>query len=228
MEAIRTIGLKKTYDLGKTKVAALKGVDIVIRSGEFVTIAGPSGSGKSTLLSLLGCLDRPSAGELFIGGVAANNLGERERNRLRLRTLGFVFQSFNLIPVLNVYENIELPLLIMPEVSAAERRERVTKLIRETGLEGQVRQRPSELSGGQQQRVAVARALATQPAIVLADEPTANLDSATGVELIDLMHRINRQAGATFIFSSHDSKIIERADTVIRLADGLVENGRRG
>jgi putative ABC transport system ATP-binding protein len=226
MESVKTVQLKKTYDLGKTKVPALKGVDISIRRGEFVTIAGPSGSGKSTLLSLLGCLDRPSAGEVWIEGRATGALRERDRNRLRLRTLGFVFQSFNLIPVLNVYENIELPLLILPEVPPRERRERVRRLVAETGLEGQVKQRPAELSGGQQQRVAVARALVTRPAIVLADEPTANLDSATGVAVIDLMHRINRHDGVTFIFSSHDAKIIDRADTVIRLADGLVAEGR--
>jgi putative ABC transport system ATP-binding protein len=227
MALIKTIQLKKTYDLGKTRVAALKGVDLAIRRGEFVTIAGPSGSGKSTLLSLLGCLDRPSSGEVWIDGRATGNLKERDRNRLRLRTLGFVFQSFNLIPVLNVYENIELPLLLLPDVSPRQRHERVLKLIEETGLEGQVKQRPAELSGGQQQRVAVARALATDPSIVLADEPTANLDSATGVAVIDLMHRINKEAGVTFIFSSHDSKIIDRADHVVHLADGLVENGGR-
>jgi len=225
MEAVKTVQLKKDYDLGKTKVSALKGVDITILRGSFAAIAGPSGSGKSTLLSLLGCLDRPSAGEVWIEGIRTNQLGERGQNRLRLRTLGFVFQSFNLIPVLNVYENIELPLLILPDVTASERRERVQRLIAETGLEGQVKQRPSELSGGQQQRVAVARALVTRPKIVLADEPTANLDSATGIAVIDLMHRINRAGGVTFIFSSHDPKIIERADTVIRLLDGLVENG---
>ncbi len=225
MEAVKTIQLEKDYDLGKTKVSALKGVDITIRRGSFAAIAGPSGSGKSTLLSLIGCLDRPSAGEVWIEGIRTNQLGERGQNRLRLRTLGFVFQSFNLIPVLNVYENIELPLLILPDVTAAERRERVQRLIAETGLEGQVKQRPSELSGGQQQRVAVARALVTRPKIVLADEPTANLDSATGIAVIDLMHRINRAGSVTFIFSSHDPKIIDRADTVIRLRDGLVENG---
>jgi putative ABC transport system ATP-binding protein len=226
--AVRTASLTKEYPLGKTKVAALKGVSVSIASGAFVTIAGPSGSGKSTLLSLIGCLDRPTAGEVWVAGRRTDGLGERDLNRLRLRTIGFVFQAFNLIPVLTVYENIELPLLILPEVSAAERRERVTRLIAETGLEGQVRQRPAELSGGQQQRVAVARALVTRPAIVLADEPTANLDSATGLALIDLMHRSNRKDGTTFIFSSHDPKIIDRADTVIRLADGLVSGGPDG
>jgi putative ABC transport system ATP-binding protein len=224
--AVRTVALTKEYPLGKTKVAALKGVDVSIPAGAFVTIAGPSGSGKSTLLSLIGCLDRPSSGEVWIEGRRTDGLGERDLNRLRLRTIGFVFQAFNLIPVLNVYENIELPLLILPEVSAAERRERVTRLIAETGLSAQVKQRPAELSGGQQQRVAVARALVTGPAIVLADEPTANLDSAIGLEIIDLMHRINRTGKTTFIFSSHDEKIISRADDVIRLVDGLRDNGR--
>ncbi len=223
--AVRTVALRKDYPLGKTKVAALKGVDVAIPAGAFVTIAGPSGSGKSTLLSLVGCLDRPTAGEVWVAGRRTDGLSGGELNRLRLRTLGFVFQAFNLIPVLDVYENVELPLLIRPEVSAGERRRRVERLLEETGLAGHARHRPAELSGGQQQRVAVARALVGGPAIVLADEPTANLDSATGLEIIELMHRCNRSSGATFVFSSHDEKIISRADAVIRLVDGRVAEG---
>jgi putative ABC transport system ATP-binding protein len=213
----------KDYDLGETKVHALRGIDLQIREGEFLSIAGASGSGKSTLLNLVGGLDYPTGGEIKLNGTLINNLSERELNRLRLYTIGFIFQSFNLIPVLNVYENIELPLLIMKEVSGRERQERINYFIEAVGLSGQVKQKPFELSGGQRQRVAVARALVTKPRIVLADEPTANLDSTTGLEIIDLMHNINRSEGTTFIFSTHDAKIIKRADRVVYLEDGLVK-----
>ena len=224
MASIELIDLKKDYDLGKTKVSALKGVSISIDKGEFVTIAGPSGSGKSTLLNLIGCLDYPTSGEVWIGDMPVSRLNERQLNTIRLRTIGFIFQSFNLIPVLNVFENIELPLLIHPDVSAFERKRRVEALIDAVGLSAQVRQKPSELSGGQRQRVAVARALVTKPAIVLADEPTANLDSKTGIEIIDLMHAINRSDSTSFIFSTHDPKIIQRADRVYYLQDGCLMN----
>ena len=218
----------KDYDLGSTVVHALKGVSMDIQSGEFVTIAGASGSGKSTMLNLIGCLDHPTEGHVRVADKSVSALGERELNRLRLYSIGFIFQSFNLIPVLNVYENIELPLLIVPHIGPAERRERVMHFMKEVGLEKQLRQKPSELSGGQRQRVAVARALVTKPPIVLADEPTANLDSKTGIEIIDLMHQINREEGTTFIFSTHDPKIIARADRVIHLEDGQLsgENGK--
>ncbi len=228
MESIRLIELRKDYDLGRTKVSALQGVSISIDKGEFVTIAGPSGSGKSTLLNLIGCLDYPTSGEVWIGDIPVSSLKESRLSKIRLRTIGFIFQSFNLIPVLNVYENIELPLLIQPDVSSAERKNRVEALIDAVGLSPQKKQKPAELSGGQRQRVAVARALVTKPAIVLADEPTANLDSKTGIEIIDLMHAINREEGTTFIFSTHDPKIIARADRVIHLEDGQLsgENGK--
>jgi putative ABC transport system ATP-binding protein len=220
MVTVELKSLKKDYDLGKTKVRALKGINLTIDKGEFIAVAGPSGSGKSTLLNLIGCLDYPTAGEVWIDGVLVSSLGEGKLNKIRLHTIGFIFQSFNLIPVLNVYENIELPLLIRRDVSASERKKRVTTLIEAVGLADQRTQRPAELSGGQRQRVAVARALVTKPAIVLADEPTANLDSKTGIEVIELMHSINKQHDTSFVFSTHDPKIIQRANMVHYLEDG--------
>ncbi len=220
MNGVEVKGIVKTYDLGKAQVHALRGVDIAVREGEFATIAGPSGSGKSTLLNIIGCVDRPNSGEVWIAGTEVSRLPDARLNGIRSRTIGFVFQSFNLIAVLNVYENIELPLLIRRDVSPKERRLRVERFMEEVGLRGQLRQRPAELSGGQRQRVAVARALAAGPKVVLADEPTANLDSATGLEIIECMHAINRKEKVTFIFSSHDPKIIGRADRVFRLEDG--------
>jgi putative ABC transport system ATP-binding protein len=219
--------LKKDYDLGKTTVRALRGVTLNIGKGEFVTIAGPSGSGKSTLLNLIGCLDYPTAGEVWIGGKLVSRLGEAKLNRIRLHTIGFIFQAFNLIPVLNVYENIELPLLIRRDITRAERGKRIAFLMEAVGLKDQKRQRPAELSGGQRQRVAVARALVSQPQIVLADEPTANLDSKSGIEIIELMHRINRERGTSFIFSTHDPKIMQRADKVYYLHDGSLAEERK-
>jgi putative ABC transport system ATP-binding protein len=222
MIAVQVRNLKKDYDLGKTKVEALRGVSLVIEKGEFVTIAGPSGSGKSTLLNLVGCLDLPTSGEVWIGDTLVNIQKEGRLNKIRLTTIGFIFQAFNLIPVLNVYENIELPLLIRRDISGGERKKRVETLLESVGLAGQRKQKPAELSGGQRQRVAVARALVTRPAIVLADEPTANLDSKTGMEIIDLMHGINKRESTSFIFSSHDPKIINKADKVFLLEDGLL------
>jgi putative ABC transport system ATP-binding protein len=226
MASIRLIELEKEYDLGRTKVRALQGVSISIDKGEFVAIAGPSGSGKSTLLNLIGCLDYPTSGEVWIGDMPVSSLSESRLNKIRLRTIGFIFQSFNLLPVLNVYENIELPLLIHPDVSSAGRKKRVEALIDAVGLSPQRKQKPAELSGGQRQRVAVARALVTKPAIVLADEHTANLDSRTGIEIIDLMHAINKSDATSFIFSTHDPKIIQRADKVYHLQDGRLMGER--
>ena len=221
MNAVTLKNIKKVYDLGKTKVHALKGIDASIGKGEFMVIAGSSGSGKSTLLNIIGCLDYPSEGEVWLGDMLVSENTERQLDRIRRMHIGFVFQSFNLIPVLNVYENIELPLLIRKDVSADERRNRVSYFIEKVGLSRQVRHKPFELSGGQQQRVAIARALVTKPEIVLADEPTANLDSKTGLEIIELMHEINRQEKTTFIFSTHDPKVINKADRVLYLEDGL-------
>ncbi len=213
----------KNYDLGKTVVNALRGINLEISEGEFVTFAGASGSGKSTLLNLIGCIDSPTSGDIWVGDVKVTGLSERELNKLRLYTIGFIFQSFNLIPVLNIYENVELPLLIMKNVTKEERAERVNYFLNAVGLSSQIKRKPSELSGGQRQRVAVARALVTKPRVVLADEPTANLDSKTGIEIIEMMHEISRNEKTTFIFSTHDTKVMQRADRIFSMEDGLIK-----
>ncbi|MGA2766206.1 MAG: ABC transporter ATP-binding protein [Spirochaetia bacterium] len=223
MNGITIKGLCKDYRLGKTVVRALKSVDLEIKSGSFACVAGPSGSGKTTLLNMIGLIDAPTKGSVRIAGQDIQSLSELARTRYRSRTLGFIFQSFNLLPVLDVYENIHLPLILHGELSREEKRERVMELVRAVGLEEHVRHKPFELSGGQRQRVAIARALVTHPLIVLADEPTANLDSATGNEVLDLMERINGERGTTFLFSSHDPGIMKRAARIIRLHDGEVQ-----
>ena len=221
MDSVQLKNIKKVYPLGRTEVHALRGVNLSIAKGEFFVIAGPSGSGKSTLLNIIGCLDYPSDGEVWLEDMLVSEQSEAQLNGIRLRHIGFIFQSFNLISVLNVYENIELPLLVRRDIPPGERRERVRTMMEKVGLTKQFRQKPFELSGGQQQRVAIARALVTGPKIVLADEPTANLDSKTGMEIVQLMHKINREAGTTFIFSSHDSKVIKNASRVLYMEDGL-------
>jgi putative ABC transport system ATP-binding protein len=212
----------KEYPLGATTVRALKRVDLVIDRGEFTVIAGPSGSGKSTLLNLIGCIDVATSGEVLIGGQDTSRLNDNQLTQLRLRKLGFIFQSFNLIAVLDVFQNIEFPLLLQGGLSAAERHTRVMDVVEKVGLSTQLRQRPSELSGGQRQRVAIARALVTRPEIVLADEPTANLDSTTGGSIITLMRDLNRADNTTFIFSTHDHRVMEQADRVVNILDGVV------
>lgn len=227
--AVRLTNVHKIYPLGNTEVHALKGVDITIREGDFASIAGPSGSGKSTILNLIGCIDTPTSGTVEVVGNDTSRLGDRRITRLRHEAIGFIFQSFNLMPVLNVFENVEFPLLIAGKAPPRrERREYIDFLIEEVGLADWRRHRPSELSGGQRQRVAIARALATHPKIVLADEPTANLDSATGGAIIELMKKINHEHATTFIFSTHDATIVEIADHIIQLHDGTVtEEARR-
>jgi len=220
--------VRKVYPLGKVSVQAVRGVSFAIERGDFISIAGPSGSGKSTILNLIGCIDTPTAGIVEIEGVSTAGHTDRELTQLRHDVIGFIFQSFNLIPVLDVYENVEFPLLMgdgrMPK---SKRREWVDSLIAEVGLEQWRRHKPNELSGGQRQRVAIARALVARPKIVLADEPTANLDSKTGEQIISLMKKINRELETTFIFSTHDPHIVGIADHVIRLVDGeVVENTR--
>jgi len=213
----------KIYHLGKTEVPALKGVDLKINQGDFATIAGPSGSGKSTLLNLVGCIDTPSRGSVRVDGHETSSLSDRQITRLRHRAIGFIFQSFNLMPVLNIYENVELPLLLSGKAPPkAERRAYTEYLIEEVGLSDWRKHRPGELSGGQRQRVAIARALVTRPRIVLADEPTANLDSKTGTAIIELMKKINADLSTTFIFSTHDDTIVSIADHIIRLHDGEI------
>jgi len=220
--------VRKIYPLGKVEVEALKGVSFSIEKGDFISIAGPSGSGKTTILNMLGCVDRPTSGTVYIDGRPTKDLSDKELTTLRHETLGFIFQSFNLIPVLSVYENIEFPLLLGKKgPKGKEKAEWIDLLIREVGLEQWRTHKPNELSGGQRQRVAIARALVTKPQIVLADEPTANLDSATGEQILDLMKRINREMQTTFIFSTHDAKIVGLADHIIRLRDGLVTENTR-
>ncbi len=212
----------KEYPLGATTVRALKRVDLEIDRGEFTVIAGPSGSGKSTLLNLIGCIDVATSGEVLVGGQNTSSLNDNQLTQLRLRKLGFIFQSFNLIAVLDVFQNIEFPLLLQGGLTAGERQTRVMDVVEKVGLKTQLRQRPSELSGGQRQRVAIARALVTRPEIVLADEPTANLDSATGGSIITLMRDLNRADKTTFIFSTHDHRVMEQADRVVTILDGVV------
>lgn len=213
----------KVYPLGKTEVHAVKGVSFAIEKGDFVSIAGPSGSGKSTILNLLGCIDIPSSGRVLIDGVETSSLNDKQITTLRHEVLGFIFQSFNLIPVLNVFENVEFPLLLgKSTLSKREKTEWIDHLIDAVGLADWRTHKPNELSGGQRQRVAIARALATKPSIVMADEPTANLDSVTSQAIIDLMKRMNRDLETTFIFSTHDQDIVSIADHVIRVQDGLV------
>jgi putative ABC transport system ATP-binding protein len=219
----------KHYYLGKTVVEALRGVSLEIESGDFISIAGPSGSGKSTLLNLIGLMDKATSGKIYLQGKDVTALKDKDMTDLRHHTIGFIFQSFNLIPVLNVYENIEFPLYLGKSRSQPEqKKEWIHYLIERVGLKDHIKHKPAELSGGQRQRVAIARALVNEPAIVLADEPTANLDSKTASSIIELMKDINREKKTTFIFSTHDPSIVSIADHVVRLLDGqIIENTRR-
>ena len=226
MPVVELQGVKKEYMLGQTKVEALRGVDLSIEKGEFLAIAGPSGSGKSTMLNMFGCIDQPSSGRVSIDGKDTESLGEKELTRYRREKIGFIFQSFNLIPVLNVYENIEFPLLLKSSLSKKERQALVLRFIEEVGLSDRMRNKPYELSGGQRQRVAIARALVTRPTIILADEPTANLDSETGLRIVELMRKINEEEKTTFIFSTHDAHIVGEARRVVKILDGrIVDQG---
>ncbi len=229
MSIIQLKQAKKNYMLGKTVVEAVRGVDIDIEAGQFISIAGPSGSGKSTILNMVGLIDTPTAGEILIDGNPTTTLKDKDLTNLRHDFIGFIFQSFNLIPVLTVRENIEFPLLLgkKPKITK-EHREWIDYLISEVGLKDHLAHRPNELSGGQRQRVAIARAMVTKPQVVLADEPTANLDSVTGEQILELMKKVNRELNTTFIFSTHDYKVVDIADHVVRIKDGLVvENSRR-
>jgi putative ABC transport system ATP-binding protein len=214
--------VRKHYMLGETRVDALRGVSLTIDRGEFLAIAGPSGSGKSTILNMIGCIDNPSEGRVLIDGTEVEHLSDTELTRYRRTRIGFIFQSFNLIPVLNVFENIEFPLLLANSRSRKERERIVMHFVEEVQLGDRLKNKPNELSGGQRQRVAIARALVTKPLIVLADEPTANLDSETGHKIVDLMRTINDVEKTTFIFSTHDSHIMEHARRVVNIRDGLV------
>ena len=223
---VRLEQVTKTYRQDSVSVYALRGIDLEIHRGDFVALVGPSGSGKTTLLNAIGGLDTPTSGRLWIGDEEIGRLSRAELSRVRLRKIGFVFQEYNLIPVLSAVENVEYVMLLQG-VPQAERRRRALALLAELGLEGLEHRRPNALSGGQQQRVAVARAIAAEPIIVLPDEPTANLDSVAGGALMDLMRGINEQKGVTFVFSTHDPLVVERARRVIRLRDGAVEADER-
>lgn len=223
MHPIQLTQVTKDYFLGNVRVPALKGVTLTIEPGEFTVIAGPSGSGKTTILNLIGCVDTATTGDVLIAGQKTSDLSDHELTDLRLNTLGFIFQSFNLIPVLDVYDNIEFPLLLKKNLTKKEKKTRVDYFIDRVGLTPYLKHRPSELSGGQRQRVAIARALVTKPQIVLADEPTANLDSKTGQSIIDLMKEINATDKTTFLFSTHDHSIMNQARRIVRLQDGVIQ-----
>lgn len=226
MKVAEATGLTKSYHFGDTEVHALRGVDFAVEEHEFVAVWGPSGSGKTTLCNLLGLLDTPTAGEITVGGRSAARLGDGEKSELRNGSIGFVFQNFNLVPVLTALENVMLPLQIRG-LTAADARGRAEALLAEVELADRAHHRPQKLSGGQQQRVAIARALVTDPVLVIADEPTANLDTRNANLIIDLMRRINHSRGAAFVFSTHDDRLLDRVDRKVHLQDGeIVEDVR--
>jgi putative ABC transport system ATP-binding protein len=226
MNVIELENVKKDYPLGATTVHALRGISLAIKEGDFISIVGPSGSGKTTLLNIIGCIDNATEGSVKIHGNEVTTHSDRRLTDLRLHTIGFIFQTFNLIPVLSARENVEFPLLLMKkeQLTGKEIRRRAEKLLEEVGLAEQMNQKPFELSGGQRQRVAIARALVTRPAIVLADEPTANLDSETGEMILKQMKELNVLEKTTFVFSTHDPDILKYANGVLKIKDGLMVN----
>jgi putative ABC transport system ATP-binding protein len=225
MEVAKVENVTRTFTIGKIETQALRGVSLAIENGEFTALVGPSGSGKTTLLQLLGCLDQPTTGKVFIDGRDVSQLSRNQRADIRREKLGFVFQFFALIPTLTAYENVELPLLLGGN-GTGERQARVNDLLGSVGLADRAHHRPDQMSGGEQQRVAVARALATHPSLILADEPTANLDTANGEAVMQTMARLNQETGVTFVFATHDPRVIKFARRVITLRDGLViDNG---
>lgn len=229
MSLVEAVDLDKRYRSGDVEVHAVRGMDFTIEAGAFVCFVGPSGSGKSTLLNMIGCLDRPSSGRLAVLGTEVALLGRRAAADFRGANLGFVFQDFNLVPVLSAAENVEYPLRMVQDWPAGERRKRVVELLEAVGLADRADKRPDQLSGGQKQRVAVARALATRPKLVLADEPTANLDHDTALRIIGLMKQMRDEFGTTFVFSTHDPKIVDAAEVVLTLEDGrLLDQGVQG
>ena len=222
MSLLKLVNVSKQYRLGEQSVWALSDVTLAIEEGVFLAIAGPSGSGKSTLLNLMGCIDTPTKGRVLIDGKDTSGKTPDELAALRARSIGFIFQTFNLFPVLSAEENVEYPLLQFAELRRDERRQRVARFLKLVGLAKHARHRPNELSGGQRQRVAIARALATHPRVILADEPTANLDHRTGAGILELMKDINRSLKTTFVFSTHDKKVIAKADRLVRIEDGRI------
>lgn len=221
--------VSKSYKLGLAKVEALKGINLKFTNGDFIAIAGPSGSGKTSLLNILGCLDIPTQGEVIIDDqllIPYVKHSEKQKMKIRREKIGFIFQKFNLIPILNVYENVEYPLLLL-KISSSQRRKLVEKALEETGLQHRAKHLPNRLSGGEQQRVSIARALVKRPKLILADEPTANLDLETGLTIIELMSKLNREEGVTFVFSTHDSQILKVTERVIWLRDGVIQDDGR-
>ncbi|MFN2130322.1 MAG: ABC transporter ATP-binding protein [Anaerolineae bacterium] len=221
MQVIQLQDVTRVYRIGEVETQALRGVTLDVKEGEFSAIVGPSGSGKTTMLQLMGCLDRPTSGRVFVNGKEVTQLSPSKRADLRKGTIGFVFQFFALIPGLTAYENVELPLLLIGE-KAGERRARVKELLEAVGLSARARHRPDQMSGGEQQRVAVARALATHPVLILADEPTANLDTENGRQVMEIMQRLNEETGTTFIFATHDPRVIPFAQRTVELRDGKI------
>ena len=221
MEVVKIENVTRVYQVGIAETQALRGFNLSIASGEFTALVGPSGSGKTTLLQMIGCLDQPTSGHVFINGKDVTTLNRNQRADTRRGTIGFIFQFFALIPTLTAYENVEMPLLLNGH-SAKERRERVMELLKAVDLADRANNRPDQMSGGQQQRVAIARALAPKPALILADEPTANLDTANGEQVMEIMTRLNKETGVTFIFATHDPRVIKFARRVVTLRDGLV------
>lgn len=230
MEVAKVENAVRTYKIGETETKALRGINLTIESGEFTALVGPSGSGKTTLLQLLGCLDQPSSGKVFINGQDVTVMNRNQRADLRKNNLGFIFQFFALIPTLTAYENIELPLLLKG-AGPEERKDRVNQLLKAVDLVDHSNHRPDQMSGGQQQRVAIARALSTNPSLILADEPTANLDTANGQQVMEIMANLNKETGVTFVFATHDPRVFKYAKRIVTLRDGLIEepngNGKK-
>ena len=221
MEVTKVINATRDFKIGEIETHALRGVNLSVENGEFTALVGPSGSGKTTLLQLIGLLDQPTSGQVYINGKDATRLNRNQRADLRKGTIGFIFQFFALIPTLTAYENVEMPLLLNG-TKPAERKARVNEMLAAVGLSDRAHHRPDQLSGGQQQRVAVARALAINPKVILADEPTANLDTENGKQVMDIMQRLNKETGVTFVFATHDPRVIDYANRVVTLQDGLI------
>jgi len=227
MEVVKIENITRTYQIGKLETHALRGVSLSINSGEFTALVGPSGSGKTTLLQMIGCLDQPTSGHVTVDGKEVTSLNRNQRADMRKGHIGFIFQFFALIPTLTAYENVEMPLLLNGH-SPKERRDRVMELLKAVDLTDRANNRPDQLSGGQQQRIAIARALAPKPALILADEPTANLDTENGKQVMEIMKKLNQETGETFVFATHDPRVINYASRVVTLEDGVIVKDSKG
>lgn len=227
MALLELKGVRKNYQQGKIEVPALRGIDLTVEKGEFTTIFGPSGSGKTTLLNMVGCLDKPTSGTILFDGQELGGLDKKGLALLRRFNIGFVFQSYNLIPVLTAYENVEFAIKLVNKHNKKELKDRVMQILADVGLEGLENRRPNELSGGQKQRVAIARALVKEPKLVLADEPSANLDSKTSEEVLEVMVKMNEELGTTFIFATHDPLVMDYAHRMLEIRDGLISQDKR-